>query len=327
MAENRILIVDDEGEFTRLLAERLDMRGIRAEVADSGPAALALVRARDFDAVILDMMMPEMDGLETLSRMREARPDLQVILLTGHATVEKGVEAIKLGAADFLEKPVDFEELLAKIKAATALRSHLLGKKSGKDLDDMRGAAGGAPGQAFKTVRASEVMIPIQRYPFATPECTLRDAIALFRDPLFDIRSRSGRLSLPRVLLVIEGGRDLVGMVRRRDILSGLEPGFLRSEPQDSRLRLFSVPGDPELAELSLGGLEAAMKRRADRPVRQIMQPIGPMADAGDHLFKIITEMVDSNVSLIPVLQNGVVVGVVRSVDVLYEVSKFILPS
>ena len=84
---DKVLLVDDEAEFTEVLAERMTTRGLRVDVADSGHAALDRAREVFYDAVILDLMMPGIDGLETLKRLLEINADLQVILLTGHATL------------------------------------------------------------------------------------------------------------------------------------------------------------------------------------------------------------------------------------------------
>ena len=137
MDEHRILIVDDEEEFASLLSERLSARGLRVETADCGQAAIEKVRGGNFDVVVLDMVMPGMDGIETLQRLREQEPDLQVILLTGHATVEKGVNAMKLGAADFLEKPAELNDLLDKIREAHSRKLLLIEKESSKKIDDI----------------------------------------------------------------------------------------------------------------------------------------------------------------------------------------------
>ncbi len=137
MDDHRILIVDDEEEFTSLLSERLTARGLRVETAASGAGAIEQVAAGNFDVVVLDMVMPGMDGIETLQHLREHDSDLQVILLTGHATVEKGVHAMKLGAADFLEKPAELNELLGKIREAYSRKLILIEERNTKKIDDI----------------------------------------------------------------------------------------------------------------------------------------------------------------------------------------------
>ena len=116
--EEKLLLVDDEKKFLEVMSERLTTRGVTVTTATSAAEALEQIEANLFDAVILDLKMPGMDGIEAMKRMKAKRPELQIILLTGHATVEKGVEAIKLGAMDFVEKPADLESLREKIKQA-----------------------------------------------------------------------------------------------------------------------------------------------------------------------------------------------------------------
>jgi DNA-binding NtrC family response regulator len=116
--EEKVLLVDDEEKFLEMMAERMRARGMQVSTAVSAAEAILLAETESFDAIILDLKMPEMDGLEVLKILKKKRPDSQVILLTGHASVEKGIEAMKLGATDFLEKPADLNELAQKIKAA-----------------------------------------------------------------------------------------------------------------------------------------------------------------------------------------------------------------
>jgi two-component system OmpR family response regulator len=118
MAKATVLLVDDEEDFTATLSKRLVNRGLDVDVSGTGLQALEKVREKSYDAVILDLAMPGMDGIETLKRLLVQRPDLQVILLTGHGSVRKGVEAMQSGAMEFLEKPVDLATLLDKIGAA-----------------------------------------------------------------------------------------------------------------------------------------------------------------------------------------------------------------
>jgi DNA-binding NtrC family response regulator len=119
----KILLVDDEKEFADSLSQRLQIRGLDVQTALSGEDALDLIQKEDFDVVILDVLMPGKDGIETLKEIKDARPLLEVIMLTGHATVETAIEGMKLGAYDYLMKPTDTGELLEKISKAHALKT------------------------------------------------------------------------------------------------------------------------------------------------------------------------------------------------------------
>lgn len=131
MAGERVLLIDDEEEFVQTLAERLQARGLRAETATSGEQAVELAK-RNYDAVLLDLAMPGMDGIATLRCLRQINPKLQVILLTGQATVRKSIEAMKLGAVDVMEKPAQMDQLLEKIAEASARTADLVER----DIED-----------------------------------------------------------------------------------------------------------------------------------------------------------------------------------------------
>jgi len=137
MANERVLLVDDEVEFTQILSQRMESRGVGVDTAASGPEALEKAKAAPYDAIILDLAMPGMDGIETLKRLLEGNPDLQVILLTGYATLEKGVEAVKLGAVDFLEKPAELDKLLEKIHQAQATRMLLVEERAEERMKEI----------------------------------------------------------------------------------------------------------------------------------------------------------------------------------------------
>ena len=126
MSDRVVLLVDDEEEFTSALAERLELRGIAADTAAEGQTALARAQQRRYDAIVLDLAMPGMNGIDTLKGLLAINPDHQVILLTGRGTMEQAVEAMKLGALDFLEKPVD-DELVSfrKGRQRTGLRTDI----------------------------------------------------------------------------------------------------------------------------------------------------------------------------------------------------------
>ena len=119
MQQPSILVVDDEGDFLETLINRLKRRKITATGCASGEEAVRLVRETPFDVVVLDIKMPGgMDGIETLREMKKIQPLVEVILLTGHASVETSIEGMKLGAFDYLIKPIKLEELLTKMAEA-----------------------------------------------------------------------------------------------------------------------------------------------------------------------------------------------------------------
>src|SRR5512141_2101888 len=101
----KILMIDDEEDFLAVMSERMEARNMVVTTASSPQEGLVKAAVGSFDVVILDLMMPGMDGIETLRILKKKNPDLEVILLTGHATIKQGIEAMKLGALDLLEKP------------------------------------------------------------------------------------------------------------------------------------------------------------------------------------------------------------------------------
>jgi len=118
MENIRLLFIDDEVNFRETVVKRLAKRGIVPEQAGSGEECLSILEKRDIDVVVLDVKMPGMNGIETLHHIKEKYPKIEVILLTGYAATQDGVEGIKAGAFDYLSKPVELEHLLSKIKQA-----------------------------------------------------------------------------------------------------------------------------------------------------------------------------------------------------------------
>ena len=120
----KVLLVDDEQPFAEVMTRRLAAIGFDVETAFSGQEALNRLQARsDLDVVVLDFKMPGMDGLAALQEIKEEHPLVEVILLTGHATVASAVDGMKHGAFDYLMKPCELGELVKKIYAAAAVRT------------------------------------------------------------------------------------------------------------------------------------------------------------------------------------------------------------
>ncbi|MHC1712810.1 MAG: response regulator [Solidesulfovibrio sp.] len=116
-----ILLVDDEKEFTSTLAERMGLRGLRVRCAYSGEEALKEIVTEKPDVVVMDVMMPGLKGLDILRHLKATNPEIQVILLTGQAGTRDGMEGMKLGAFDYLLKPLALDALLGKIAEAAAI--------------------------------------------------------------------------------------------------------------------------------------------------------------------------------------------------------------
>jgi DNA-binding NtrC family response regulator len=113
-----VLLVDDEEEFVTTLAERLELREMRVSVATDGETAIRIVDGERPQVVVADVKMPGMGGLDLLRLIKARHPDIQVILLTGHGSTRDGIKGMRLGAFDYLMKPVKIEDLIEKLRSA-----------------------------------------------------------------------------------------------------------------------------------------------------------------------------------------------------------------
>ncbi|MCA1960826.1 MAG: response regulator [Desulfomonile sp.] len=144
MIETKLLLVDDEEAFVSAMEKRLTHRNMRVSVALSGEEALStLDQDPDIDVVLLDIKMPGMDGIAALREMKRNHPLVEVIMLTGHATVESAIDGMKLGAFDYLMKPCDIETLVKKVEEAKNKKrdqEKRIMDATGKELRRRRGA-------------------------------------------------------------------------------------------------------------------------------------------------------------------------------------------
>ncbi len=153
MSKARLLIVDDDASVRESLRRVLEYEDYTVIAAENGPRALEVLAERRVDLVLLDVKMPGMDGLEVLERARKLRPDLLCIMVSGHGTVQTAVEATKLGAFDFLEKPPDRDRLLLTIR--NALQQAVLASETETALRRL--------GKSFEIVGSSTPMRDVQR--------------------------------------------------------------------------------------------------------------------------------------------------------------------
>jgi DNA-binding NtrC family response regulator len=133
----KVLLVDDEREFIEILSQRLKTRGLKVKAVTSGKEALVIIEDQNIDVAVVDFAMPGINGIETLKQIKEKRPDIEVIMLTGQGTIQSGIEAMKHGAIDYLEKPVDLSILMEKIHFAKKQRVLTLEKKSADDVKNI----------------------------------------------------------------------------------------------------------------------------------------------------------------------------------------------
>ena len=126
MSIANVLLVDDEVDFVETFSERLQMRNLEISKAFSGKEALKVLKKNQtIEVVILDVKMPEMDGIDALAEIKNRYPLVEVIMLSGHSTVESAIEGMKKGAFDYLMKPCDIDQIITKVgEAAAKKRQH-----------------------------------------------------------------------------------------------------------------------------------------------------------------------------------------------------------
>jgi DNA-binding response OmpR family regulator len=145
MKKLRVLLVDDEQEFVETMADRLQMRDVQATTAYNGEEALSAMEEKEPDVIVLDLKMPGIDGIEVLRRVKKAYPKVEVIILTGHGSEQDEEAARDLGAFDYVNKPVDLDDLVPRIKSAFQKRL--------EQLEDMSVAVAFAEAGDFDTAR------------------------------------------------------------------------------------------------------------------------------------------------------------------------------
>ena len=131
MKGSKILLVDDEVVFTTNMSKLLTNRGYKVTAANSGDAAIQALEKENFDVVVLDLKMPGMDGLTTLKEIKKLGLFTETLILTGHGSIDTALEAIKIGAFEYLMKPCSIDELIEKVKQAADRKGILLGQAKG----------------------------------------------------------------------------------------------------------------------------------------------------------------------------------------------------
>ena len=206
-----IMLVDDEVSFVNTTAKRLNKRNIEVISAFSGKECLETLKMHQtLDVIVLDVKMPGMDGIETLKKIKKEFPLIEVIMLTGHATVGSGIDGMKLGAYDYLMKPCDIEELVGKVeKAARKKRAHE------EKISNW--------GNFIETSTLKELMVPLAEYATVYEDDNILSAVIALEDAQ---EAFSPNRYPHRAVLVLNKENRVVGKLSQHDMIQALEPQY-----------------------------------------------------------------------------------------------------
>jgi DNA-binding NtrC family response regulator len=137
----QVLLVDDEAEFVNYMTKRLERHDLEVHAYTNPVEALEKTEGQTYDVGLLDLMMPEMDGEELLNRLKERDPTIEIIILTGHGSIESAFRSAQVGAYEYLLKPCDFDDLVSSINKAYAKRVRALSGAKAKQVDELMGRA------------------------------------------------------------------------------------------------------------------------------------------------------------------------------------------
>lgn len=258
MENMRLLLVDDEDDFRNTLAKRLGKKGISPMQAENGEKAITILENKQMDVVVLDVKMPGMDGIEVLGHIKNNYPRTEVIILTGHAATQDGVEGIKTGAFDYLSKPIEFEHLFGKIRQAY--------EKIQREEEKLKEAE-------FRKYMEEQMATTERLASLGTLAAGVAHEI---NNPLAIINESAGWLKL------ILSKEEMARMPRKQDFekaLDKIEKGVERAKRITSQLLGFAKKDDSVFAEVDLVELveEAVhlVKREAVNKDIQIVREIG----------------------------------------------------
>jgi len=210
-----IMLVDDEVSFVETTAKRLAKRNIQTIKAFSGEECLETLKTnQNLDVIVLDVKMPGMGGIETLKIIKKEYPLIEVIMLTGHATVDSGIDGMKLGAYDYLMKPCDIEELVSKVEGA-AQRKQAHEEKT----HDW--------GSFMEASTIKELMVPLAEYATVSENANVLEAVNALEAAQKAFHPNRYR---HRAVLVLDRGKRVVGKLSQHDIIQALEPHYKGSK-------------------------------------------------------------------------------------------------
>ncbi|MBU0973527.1 MAG: response regulator [Proteobacteria bacterium] len=296
----KILMVDDEKRFRDTTKKILSKKGFDTILAENGEDALGKI-AQEPDVVILDIKMPGMDGHETLKKIKKMKPELPVIMLTGHGEKPSARQALVEGAFDYLAKPCDIDLLAEKIKEAC----HLTNKMYTSCVQNEN--------------QILDVMIPFSEYTTINEEKTIQDAINELKES-FSAKLATSRLMETghRSILVVDRNNQINGILTIRNLLEMLMPGYLSA-------------GKPSLADsieyspmFWKGMFSKGIQDMKNKCISEVMSPSPISIDGNSNLMEAAYLMLQNNERRLLVKVSDKIVGVIREQDLFFEMEKIL---
>lgn len=293
-----VLMVDDEAQFRATTSKILIKKGFHTTIAATGMEALDILKINPQDVVILDIMMPGMDGHEALAKIKAIAPDTQVIMLTGHGGLDSAKKSLEHGAFDYLTKPCDIDLLASKINSAYEA------KQKKEDREE-------------KT--AGDIMIRIGDYTTIKEDITVKQAIRELRKTFEGLASSSRLMETGhRSILVFDKKGRLSGILSILDLVEAIRPAYL-SAPK---------PSMADSIQYSTMFWSGMFTRRtlalADRKVSEIMSDSPPGVDVNANLMEVADLMFREKARRLIVTKNNEVVGLVREQEIFFEISNIL---
>ena len=296
----RVMMVDDEEQFRSTTSKILTRRGYETTVAESGEAAIEILREYDQDVVVLDVKMPGMDGHEALREIKKIDPKVQVIMLTGHGTMDSAKASLKDEAFDYLNKPCDMDLLASKIN--DAFNAAGKGRKEEK--------------------RAGDIMIPIEEYTTIQANATISEGIASLKQSFENAVSTSRIMETGhRSIMVFDAGENLVGILSILDLIRAIRPAYL-SAPKPS------MADSMQYSTMFWSGLFTTQtKTLVKKRIEDVMSEAPLSVDEDTNLMEVANLLYTEKRRRMAVTKKDRVVGVVREQELFFEMARILLES
>lgn len=295
----RVLIADDEERFRSTTEAILKKRGFLVTVAADGPEAVGKVLKDGFDVVVLDLKMPGMDGNQALGEIKRIRPDVEVIMLTGHGTYDTAIAGLRGGVFEYLNKPCDIDLLIARIQDAFARKHGLTETES----------------------RIRDIMVPLGEFSTIREDRTVAEAMGtLARSFAKAMITSTLNETVHRSVLVLDNRGKVIGVLSFQDLLRALQPPHLR-RALEKPSRADAVPREPP----SHPGMFTIMVQDIlKQPVRGLMSEVPPIVDTSANLMEAVNRMILLKVPRLLVTEQDTPVGVVREQDLFFEMVRIL---